>query len=154
MAYGVDWDKIIAQPEKKRNKHRNAIIALAFLAIITMAGYYLAPEEGNGPLQSTTVTTSNDLKSDPCDFYLSDNNGVTCNEGLIKATERYPGTVKSATLTNSDELGMPQSGIPYWRIVIALSSPLTYGDERINGEIEVLVDRSQGRARLYKYSSA
>jgi|SRR3989344_1731964 len=58
----IDWGEVMFHTSERRN-HRNAMIALIFLAGIAVAGYYLAPSDGVGSQisQSNISDEDNDI---------------------------------------------------------------------------------------------
>ena len=150
----IDWGEVMFHTSGRRN-HRNAIIALAFLAAITVAGYYLAPsDDAQGrALQSTTATTpvTNTISNGPdiCQSYIGDDSIISCNEAVRIASEKYAGYVGS--VDNSKPEG---SEVFFWNVHMQLSEPIEHRGVLIEGIIDVIVDKETGDARIYRYRSA
>jgi len=138
-----------------RRNHRNAIIALAFLAVITIAGYYLAPadatqnEETVEGTSATTAVTTNAAGGEPdiCSDYSETDLPVSCSAAVAIAANSYPGNVTGITIYESEGTGMP-----FWDVQMLLNSVVQYRNKSVQGYAEVMVDEYTGAARLYQYT--
>jgi hypothetical protein len=134
----VNWSGLFRS--KKESSAKKAVYVVAFFIVLGFAATYLTPG----------VTDTPNI----CDSYPQ-SSGISCNQAVASATERFPGEVLSVSKTTGEMLNInAMEGKSLWLLSLELSEPVEYfnGGSPITGEIELLVDSNTGKVNLYQYT--